>query len=1144
MLRLITYIFFSGLYLSANLYSQEIVFGKILPEHGLSQINVLAIHQDSRGFMWFGTQEGLNMYDGYNFKVFRKSVFEKNSIASNLIIDITEDHNQNIWIATQDNGINIYNPITDKMDWVGNSEKNPHLISDNRIQRLLCDSKNRIWVATNKGVDCIIQSDSGTNIITVNENLNPDEQNKQHAFQITETKKGEILIVRVNAITKVLFDEYDKPVKGVELWFRDKEIFGYHTLMEINNDFILGTTAGIYLLKHDKDKQMKIVSLINTANIYALAIDKDKNLWAGGSNGLYFYKYDYKKPDYYTLHSHIKEGYSEFDISSKFVRDIFIDNHQTVWIATQGGGINKYNSRLRQFRKYYHSDEKGSLSNNKIQAIHEDIKGNIWIGTTGGGLSMLPENNNKNYKTGFTKIDINESEQQNYVYCITDFIRNGEHVVLSGNCYAPQLTELTYKNGKWHKQNPDIKLWSYANTVHYDKYGYLWLGTHGAGIYKAKLVNNKYKYKQYNTQNSDIPSDVIRSIFEDSKGRIWIGTDNGLGYISEYDDSFDFPETKIIRHEADNATSLTENYVLKITETANGEIWIGTGGGGINILGSDFDGSSFKFRNISMNDGLPNNMISEILEDKNKNIWISSNMGISLYNTSDSIIRNYNISNGLQGYAFVDNGGCVLKDGELLFGGSQGFNAFYPDEITTDTTSSNIVFTKFELLNNVINAGDIFKGRVLLEKDINATEEIVLKHKENSFKIHFASLNYLSPENNKYKYKLYGFDQEWNEVSSENRFAKYTNLDPGTYRLIVKASNSDGAWDSKQRVITITVETPIHNTIWFKSITILIAILLIIVFYYFRLKAEKTKNEILEYAVQKRTEEINKKNLALNESNVMLEEQKEEIDSQKNELEKHRNHLEVLIEERTYELGKALKKAKESDLLKTAFLANMSHEIRTPMNAIIGFSELLELSDISPEEKTEYINIVKSNSRTLLKLINDIIDLSVIESDQLNIVEEEFCIGEMVKGLFAHYSLNKKKENIEYILNITEDAEKLNINSDEIRIKQVITNFMDNAYKFTSWGTIELGAHIENSSLYMYVKDSGRGIPKDQLGYIFNRFTKIEKSNQNWEKGLGLGLAISERIATALGGNINVSSEEGKGSEFCFLLPIKKAASN
>ena len=538
-------------------------------------------------------------------------------------------------------------------------------------------------------------------------------------------------------------------------------------------------------------------------------------------------------------------------------------------------------------------------------------------------------------------------------------------------------------------------------------------------------------------------------------------------------------------------------------------------------------------------DGLPSNVILTIVEDNNHNMWVSTSNGLSnIIITKDKKsktykyrFKNYDVNDGLQGNEFNEKAVFKTSEGELLFGGSNGFNLFNPDDIKAININSEVVFTDFQVFNKSVTNKEFINGNQILKKCISYTREITLTYKENVFTVEFADLNFLHPERCQYSYKLENFNKEWLFTDGRNRKATYTNLDPGTYIFKVKTTNTDGTWNTNGAFLTINILPPWWQTIIFKILVLIGVISASILFYFNRSNRWKKQQHILENKVNERTTE-------LSDAYSLLEKRQHKISAQNKELEKHRNQLEELVLERTAELDKARLKAEESDRLKSAFLANMSHEIRTPLNAIVGFSSLLDNENLTKKDINNYIDKININSDSLLILINDILDLSKIEANQIKINKSVINVNLILEELENYYDLEKTRD---VSINFTnrKDKQKVLLYNDPVRLKQVMSNLLDNSKKYTDKGFIKFGYKLAPDKIQFFVSDSGVGIKESNFNTIFNHFYKIETNGKKIYRGTGLGLAISKRLVELMGGEIWLESEYGKGTTFYFSLPLE-----
>jgi signal transduction histidine kinase/ligand-binding sensor domain-containing protein len=804
------------------------------------------------------------------------------------------------------------------------------------------------------------------------------------------------------------------------------------------------------------------------------------------------------------------------------VYNIFQDRNNDLWISTFGGGVNFYSERAKQFHivsEKYGTDQ--SIKNNLVNAFFEE-ENYLWIGTE-AGLDRL------NKKTGKFKhyryiSDNPRSLASNAVYAI---LKDSKGNLWVGT-YSGGLHRYNYQTDDFTRYVPDGLPGELGSSSVFsiceDSFGNLWIGTDIGGLNKFNYSTGRFTNYTYNEKiQGSLSGRSMSHVYQTSKGELFISLYSKFDKYNYETDQFDFNQPK---EEGTGNPGFVGN-IQSIFDDSRKNIWI-TSTSGLRLLNKDRK----TYKTYSSKDGLPDNTIQGILEDNKGNLWISTNKGISrfingIYLPEKPVFQNFTLLDGLPTNDFKRNAAYKNKDGILYFGSPQGYVYFNPDSILLNNKIPEIVLTQFLLLETSPNANSKFKE---ISKNVNMTNHLDLRFPNTDFSISFAALNYLNPVKNQYKYKLEGYDTEWIDAGN-NTSATYTNLIEGRYVFKVMGSNNDGLWNPVPREISIDIYPPWWRSTPFKLFVILFFILIVAILIITRFTILNKDKKLLEAIIDRRTNDLSKLNSLLEiKQSVILE--------QNDELSNHRNNLEILVEERTKQLASARSKAEESDRLKSAFLANMSHEIRTPMNAIVGFSNLLVNNELSQEKREKYSELVKNNSKLLFVLINDIIDISIIEANQLVLAKGRFNVNTILKELFSYFEFENKNK-LEFIYLNQNDPEDLFLHNDSIRFRQVMVNLLSNAFKYTDKGKIEYGFEVKEKSVRFYIADTGSGIEVADHEKVFDNFYKSMKDKMKLYRGTGIGLAICKRLVAQMGGEIRVDSTINVGSVFSFTLPLK-----
>ncbi|WP_337873256.1 two-component regulator propeller domain-containing protein [Ignavibacterium sp.] len=793
---------------------------------GLSSDNVNWIIQDTQGFIWFATEDGLSRFDGYSFKVYQNKRGNKNSLSSNFIWNISLDRNGNLWIATDAGGLNKFDPVTEKFERFIHDSKSHTSISSGPVTYTLEDNEGKIWVGTWGGglsvydpiensftnfihnsndstslsdnrILCIYEDDKKNIWIgTDNGGLNKFDRSsntfKSNFFSFNTPFKNSISYISKGSDNNLLLGTTEGWIIEFNPETNDGRVFP--ALTKTNKDvqniiwnivkdpegfyWIATSQEGIYKFYPQQDeefsdrKRFEKLSGVFEKTAKCVYIDKDDNLWIGSIGGG-IKKISRKKKSFFVLNSTTTQG----KIKDNFTFSVCEDNYYDLWIGTMTDGVYRYNLKTGKIKNYPPNSAPGGLSGEMMRYIFVDRAGDLWIAPLFGKL------NKYNYiKDRFEQIDL-------------DF----------------------------NKDNPDANL---IRVVYEDNEGIFWIGLSGNGgllkYDKEKKTFTRYKYAKLTNHSINL-TDIL-SIKEDNIGNLLIGTYGfGMFIFNKSTESFSH-----YRFEENNLSSLPDNTIPEIFIDSEQNIWLATYSG-LSKYNPDLN----NFSTYTKDDGLPSNSIFAILEDHNSNLWLSTSNGISKFDKKNKVFYNFDFSQGVQQGDFLAAARCKLKDGRMFFGGNNGLTYFHPDSVNILSSAPVPVFTAFKVFNN----------EVALQRSIIYTDTITVDYFDNMFSFEFSSLEFDAPQKIKYAYMLEGLDKEWIQLGNK-RTATFTHLSPGEYTLKVKSSDIFGTWNEKFKKITLIVTPPFWMTWWFRGIIILMFLSTGPIIYYKRVKQLKKEKQL------------------------------------------------------------------------------------------------------------------------------------------------------------------------------------------------------------------------------------------------------------------------------------------------------------
>ena len=1026
-------------------------FKNITIEDGLSQSTVETIYQDSKGYIWIGTNDGLDRYNGYEFKHYKHDKYDKNSIANNYIVDIIEDKNGYIWVSTI-GGLSRINPDKDEIKNYYSKEYSGNL-SNSNLWQILCTKDNRLIASTIDGLNVYDKNkDKFTRIL-----YKEGELPSQYIYSLEEDINGHIWVGTDNGLVEL--DKDLNIVKSYQDAIGDSDVYNVYDDSK-GNIWVCTLDNGLFKINLDdksvenyKNNNSKIS--IPSNNVRDIISDSEGKLWIATDKGLC--TFDYEREEFITYN---KKSYQSNSLIDDEIFCLLKDSSGLIWIGTYSG-ISRFNpnSNFTHFKLDPYEDN--SISGNVIHGIYEDDDKTLWIGTNESGVNIINGESIKHLNKENSNIVSDLIEDitgfKNYIFIGTN---EGLSVLVKNDKTAKNytITNYTTKDGL-----PSNKI----RSLFIDSKGYLWIGTK-KGLAILDINNNKIIDVTYILDEMGVSDKFIRAVYEDSKGNYYIGCflEGGLIKINP-----NTKEYKIYKNIENDDSSISNNSIRYINEDLYGNILVGTSHG-INILNLSTD----KFNHYTEKDGLINNTIYGILVDKNNGIWMSTNAGISKLSTEDATFKNFTITDGLQSNEFNGRACFKSKDGNMYFGGINGFNVFNSQDIELSTFEPKVIFDNFEI--NGTNKKDI--------------SNIKFKSNENNIKINFFTNDYKNTKTTQYYYKLEGLENEWNMTNSNSLV--FANLGSGDYTLKIKTITQHGVM-SDESSVHFTINPPI----WRSNYAICIYLILIII----SILRYMHKVNTLDRLVNERTNKLRKEM-----------EKNEQLFKKVLSLEQNKNNYFVNL---SHELRTPL-------------------NVLSSINQLI--KEFTKKDNfITPEKLSYYMGIMDRNCSRLLSLINNLIDHTKIENNSYIINKKDEDIVYLVEETVLDMKDYIEEKGLELIFDT--DVEEKVIRCDKVDIERCIINLVGNAVKFTpEGGLIEVLLQDLDDKVKIIVKDNGIGISEENQKIIFDRFNQVVDESSEQKGGSGLGLTITKQFITLHNGEIYVESEVGVGSEFIIILPV------
>ncbi|WP_289055581.1 hybrid sensor histidine kinase/response regulator transcription factor [Carboxylicivirga marina] len=1082
------YLIIIALYIStAVLSAQEQHYStqNITTKDGLADNNIHCILQDSYGFMWFGSEEGLHRYDGYSIDVFRHDANIPHSLSANIVRALYEDNYGRLWIGTDGGGISIFDLKSELFIDINDSQF--ELTSD-EIFCFAHSIDDHLWVGTKNGLNHIkVGGDNASPILNIT-HYQHDPADKQsliypHVYSVLEDKNGSLWA----GTTEGGLSRLDKGKHSFVNYDADEKTgaISSRAIMAIYEDYQgqlwFGTWAhGLNLYNRESDSFITYVHVANDSstishdNVYALCEDDDNNLWAGTYDGGLNQLVRTPNPSTYKF---IRFKESENTLKSLFknkVKVIYPDKQGNLWAGTLGGGVIKV---FKERDNFMHL--KITLPNytdaNRINRVANNGDGGLLVSSQSGLFELTKVIDG----TGlFKAIQADSTRTPNlYKQDVTTVYKEGDDQLWVGT-RDNGLLHFTHKNGslvgfkQYTMYKPSKHKISGNEIKHiFKRNKHLWVITNN-GI---NILNNKsQRFVSTKSDGSSLfPVDEIFTCYYLDNDKIWLGTEFEGLYCFSIDGDIKGGQLLYHYYEDSNPISLADRQVLTIKGAPNGQLWVGTAKG-LHLINPQ-KGTNTVYKE---KDGLPSSAVSQIYKADEKNMWLGTLQGLASFNTETGVITPYFMSGGFSANYFSPGNMVKMDNGLLAMPTHEGIVAFYPDSVHRNPYDAKPVLRRISLSGKELKPNVEINNRIVIDKAISLTDEIKLRHNENVIQIEFASLSYVEQEKNNYMYKLEGLESEWNNTNASHRSVIYSNLSPNTYIFRLKATNSDGEWSEHEATLKIVIKPPFYKT-WYAYVGYFILLL----------GGFISAQKIIVTRVKER-EHLNREKVARDK--------------------------EALLHQ-----------------MKIRFFTNISHEFRTPLTLIAGpLQEMLDHDSTLSTASKSQLELMKNNTDRLLRLINQLMDFRKVTQGNMHLSIRERNINSFIKRIAESFQGIADQKQIHFDCHI--DSKPLLVWFDSEKLETIIFNLLSNAFKYTpADGHIKIELIVKkDKQLQLQVSDTGSGVPDEDKEKIFERFFQSEHNQSIGGAGTGVGLSLVKELVEMHKGQIRIEDNAPNGAIF------------